>query len=138
MNYQQPNNGYMPSAVPSTPSIPSQTANLVGRCVNDFGEITATDVPMNGIAVFPKMDRSEIQVREWSPTGQITTTSYKAVLEQKPSDTTNVSNEVQNFKFDAKSEVLEPIFDRLAELEQKLDKLSRPTTANKTTKKEGE
>lgn len=51
---------------------------ISGKYVNDFNEINASDIPMNGPAIFAKNDRSEIQLREWNPNGQIVTTSYKA------------------------------------------------------------
>lgn len=95
---------------------------ISGRYVNDFSEITANDIPMNSPAIFAKNDRSEIQLREWNPNGQIITTSYKAIQEQPKQELTT-----NNF--------LEPIFIRLAELEEKIDKLGKPSTR---TKKEGE
>lgn len=60
MNYPQAQNSYQ-----------QQMLGIAGRYVNDFNEITANDVPMNGSpAIFAKNDRSEIQMREWSPNGR--------------------------------------------------------------------
>ena len=70
---------YMQNPMPQ-----AQPVGISGKYVNDFGEINASDIPMSGPAVFAKNDRSEIQIREWNPNGQIVTTSYKAVVETQP------------------------------------------------------
>lgn len=68
-----------------------QPIGLVGRAVNDFSEIKADDVPMNGTpAIFVKNDMSEIEVRIWGKDGLIRPTSYKPILEQNNADSTNI------------------------------------------------
>lgn len=68
-----------------------QPQGIIGRVVNDFNEITANDVPMNGVsAVFPKSDMSEIQLRTWAANGTIQTITYKPILEQNQQDGTNI------------------------------------------------
>lgn len=68
-----------------------QPIGLVGRAVNDFSEIKADDVPMNGTpAIFVKNDMSEIEVRIWGKDGLIRPTSYKPILEQDQSEQTNI------------------------------------------------
>lgn len=114
----------------SMPQVPAQPIGISGKYVNDFNEITASDIPMNTPAIFAKNDRSEIQIREWNPNGQITTTLYKAVVD-KPLEQPLPAQPVFN-----PNEVLEPIFERLSELEEKIDKLPRPATNR--VKKEGE
>lgn len=114
---------------------PNQST-IVGRSVGDFGEINANDVPMDGrMAVFLKNDRSEIQIREWNPNGQIVSTSYLPQIEEKDTKTSISPQDSQKSKFDAKTEVLEPLFERLSRLEEKLDKMSKNS---RTTKKDGE
>ena len=108
---------------------PMQQIGISGRYVNDFAEITASDIPMNGPAIFAKNDRSEIQLREWNSNGQIVTTSYKAVNEEPP-----VTEPVPLFN---PNDVLEPIIARLNELEEKIDKLPKVSTVSRT-KKDGE
>lgn len=103
---------------------PMQQIGISGRYVNDFAEITASDIPMNGPAIFAKNDRTEIQIREWNPNGQIVTTSYRAVVEPKQEQPTLNTNDF-----------LEPLFVRLEELEEKIDKIGKPSTR---AKKEGE
>lgn len=100
---------------------------MAGRYVNDFSEITANDVPMGGQpAIFVKNDRNEIQLREWSPNGQIISTLYKPYIE--PQQTVEVSPAPS---FDVRAEVLEPILERLADIEQQLSKLNKPTQTKK-------
>lgn len=108
---------------------PMQPVGIAGKYVNDFAEITASDIPMNSPAIFAKSDRSEIQLREWNANGQITTTSYRAVIEEP------IPAAVSQPVFNA-NEVLDPIFAKLSELEEKIDKLPKPTAPR--TKKDGE
>lgn len=105
---------YSPNPMPQAPV---QPVGISGRYVNDFNEINASDIPMSGPAIFAKNDRSEIQLREWSPNGQIITTSYQAVVPQ-PAEV--VPDPQVN---------MESILDKLDALEAKLDKLSKPSPA---------
>lgn len=62
--------------------MPTSYQGLMGRIVDDFGVISANDVPMDGNgAVFIKRDGSEVQIRNWTANGTIATTSYMPVLE---------------------------------------------------------
>lgn len=106
-----------------------QPIGISGKYVNDFNEITASDIPMNSPAIFAKNDRSEIQIREWNPNGQITTTLFKAVIE--PQEKEIIPQPAFN-----PNEVLEPIIEKLAELEDKIDKIPKSTVSR--TKKDGE
>ena len=112
------------------PQMQMQPVGISGKYVNDFNEITASDIPMNSPAIFAKNDRSEIQIREWNPNGQITTTQYKVVID-KPQEKAEPLQ--PKFDFD---EVLKPVIEKLAELEEKIDKLPKSTTTR--AKKEGE
>lgn len=103
---------------------PMQQIGISGRYVNDFAEITASDIPMNGPAIFAKNDRSEIQIREWNPNGQIVAKTYRAVAEQQKQETVFNTNDF-----------LDPIFVRLEELGEKIDKIGKPSNR---AKKEGE
>lgn len=127
------------NTMPNTPNFSNpQVIGISGKYVNDFSEITASDIPMNGQpAVFAKNDKSEIQLREWSPNGQIVTTLYKPYIEPIREEVSNSMPIVQQPLFDAKTEVLEPIFERITALEEKLDKLNKPSSVNRA-KKEGE
>lgn len=112
--------------MPNIPPMP-QPIGISGKYVNDFSEISASDIPMNSPAIFAKNDRSEVQIREWNSNGQIVSSSYKLVQEVAPDPkepTFNLDN------------VLTPILARFEELEEKIDKLQKPTVAR--AKKEGE
>lgn len=114
-------------------NLPSASNGLSGRYVNDFAEITANDVPMGGQpAVFIRSDRGEIQLREWSPNGQIVSTLYKPYFEPKKDESSNLSTTTQQPLFDVNTDIIEPIFERISALESKLDRLSKPSA--KTTK----
>lgn len=113
--------------MPNVPTMPQQIG-ISGKYVNDFSEISASDIPMNSPAIFAKNDRSEIQLREWNSNGQIVTTSYKAIIEEPPIVKTEPTFDTESF--------LEPILTRLGDLEDKIDKLQKPTVAR--AKKDGE
>lgn len=85
--------------------------------VDDFGIITANDVPMDGNgAIFVKRDGSEIQFRNWSANGTITTNVFKPVQTDKPNE---ISITEEN-----SLERLSSAFDgRFRELFEKIDKL---------------
>lgn len=71
--------------------IQQQPQGIVGKIVNDFSELTANDVPMNGSAAFfPKADGSELQVRSWTANGTIQTVVYKPVQPENTADVTNI------------------------------------------------
>lgn len=104
------NYNYQP--YPQPYQMPYQMANnLPGRVVDDFNNIGANDVSMDGNAsVFLKRDLSELQVRKWGSDGRIYSTTYK------PEELKTEEN----------------INDRLLAIEEKLDKLIKPT-AKKVT-----
>lgn len=93
---------------------PIQPVGISGKYVNDFNEIAASDIPMNGPAIFAKNDRSEIQIREWNPNGQIVTSAYRLVVEQPKEVIPNSSTD------------LETILSKLSELDEKIEKLNKP------------
>lgn len=111
---------------PIQPQVP---IGISGKYVNDFSEISASDIPMNSPAIFAKNDRTEIQLREWNSNGQIVTKSYKEVNEAPP------AQEEKPIAFNP-NDVLEPIIARLNELEEKIDKLPKVSAAR--VKKDGE
>lgn len=96
---------------------PPQQSGLIGRAVNDFSEIKADDVPMNGTpAIFIKSDLSEIEVRVWGKDGLIRPTSYKPILEQNQLEQTNIPQidfAVLNEDVRALREEISERFDRL-------------------------
>lgn len=88
-----------------------------GAVVEDFGIITANDVPMDGNgAVFIKRDGSEIQIRNWTANGTIATSVFKPV---KMEDMSKTSDNLPNGL-----EALYTTFeDKFNQLFNKIDKL---------------
>lgn len=84
-----------------------QNMGISGRYVNNFEEITANDVPMDGkSALFIKNDLSEIEARAWTPNGMINRIVFKPVIEQKPQNVLPNSEMGQNGAFnDLQSEI---------------------------------
>lgn len=61
------------------------------RFVDDFSAIVANDVPMDGNgAIFVDRNGTEMQWRNWMPSGTIQTIVYKPVQTENQSDATNI------------------------------------------------
>lgn len=133
-NYQQ-NLNMQPTQMSGT----NQQQGLIGKVVNDFAEITANDVPMSGVsAVFPKADMSEVQLRAWTPSGTIQTITYKPVLEQNQSESTNIpQNDFTALNEDVKA-LREDIKDMRSMIEKSMSGSTAKPTASKAKKVEGE
>lgn len=70
---------------------------LQGRIVNDFNEITAAEVPMNGtIATFVKADLSQVQTRFWNQEGKIVPCTYERVDDAQSSVESSATMETLN------------------------------------------
>lgn len=94
------------------------------KIVDGFEQITAMDVPMDGKpAVFIKRDLSEIQTRSWGSDGRIYPMVYVPYRENSViANNATVPNENMN-----------GLNERLQAIEEKIDKLIKPTTAKKGT-----
>lgn len=124
--YQQPQYNNQYSSYQQQYQQPAQT--MSGRIVNDFSEITANDVPMDGSqAIFLKRDGSEIQTRSWNANGQITTTSYKPILDDLTAKTDNLPSNAEKLKNDLLDELVGVFDDRFL----KLEKLIKPSRVKK-------
>lgn len=102
-----------------------QPQGIVGKIVNDFSELTANDVPMNGSAAFfPKADGSELQVRSWTANGTIQTVVYRPVQQENGAD-----GNIPQMDFNALNEdvraLREDIMARLDSIEKSV---SKPTS----------
>lgn len=107
---------------------PVQPQGLIGRPVNDFSEIKADDVPMNGTpAIFIKNDMSEIEVRVWCKDGLIRPTSYKPVLEQNQVEPTNIPQMDLNTLNEDVRALREDILARLDAIEKSVVKPNSKT-----------
>ena len=121
---------------------PQQPQGIIGRSVNDFSEITANDVPMDGrSAVFPKNDMSEIQVRTWGNDGKIITTSYKPILEHQNQMADISILESEKLKIGLSDDVTAAFMKRFDDIEKRLDEFaikSAAKTSTSRTKKEAD
>lgn len=124
--YQQ-NLQMQPTQMSGTSQMQAQVPGIIGRVVNDFSEITANDVPMDGrSAIFPKADMSEIQVRAWSADGKIVPVTFVPVLENQPS---NPASNEEKLKIGLSDEVAGAFMQRLDELVGKIDRLEKSMAA---------
>lgn len=102
-----------------------QAPGIIGRIVNDFSEITANDVPMNGnAAFFPKADGTELQVRSWTSSGTIQTVVYKPVFEQNGADNTNTPQ----MDFNAINEDVRALREEISARFDRLEQSIKPPT----------
>lgn len=99
--------------------------STLGKMVEGIDIVKATDIPMDGnMYYFPKADGSEIYAKAWQSNGQTRILTFKPVLEDNPN---NVPSEDIKTQFGAFGEVLEGIQNDLKTLNDKVDKISRPT-----------
>lgn len=89
--------------------------------VDDFGIISANDVPMDGNgAIFVKRDGSEIQFRNWSANGTITTSVFKPVLVDNTKEISlNEENSLERLS-GAFAEEFKKLSDKMDKLEEAL------------------
>ena len=137
---QQYQQNLQPAQMPGT--YPQQPQGIIGRAVNDFSEITANDVPMDGrSAIFPKNDMSEIQVRTWGNDGKIITTSYKPILEHQNKVADVSILESEKLKIGLSDDVTDAFMKRFDDIEKRLDDFvtkSAAKTSTSRTKKEAD
>lgn len=109
-------------------------SGIAGRCVADFNEITASEIPMDGrSAIFPKSDMSEIMVKNWAADGTIHTTAFKPIL---TSQTNIPTTDVAEANSDPFGEVLRGIQNDIRTLTDKIDKIGRPVRSKKEAEDE--
>lgn len=104
-----------------------QPQGIIGRVVNDFNEITANDVPMNGnAAFFPKADGSELQVRSWASNGTIQTVAYRPVQLEN----TEQGKNMPQMDFNALNEDVKALREEILARLDNIEKLvAKPTTS---------
>ena len=120
------------------PQYQQMQLSLQGKVVNNFDEVTANDVPMNGsVAYFPKSDLSEIECRQWNANGTISRTVYKPILDDSNNNLNNVSSDDFSLKFDTINERLDAIQSEISSIK---DSMTTPTQnrSRKSTQKESE
>ena len=101
---------------------PQPVPGISGRFVDDFGIITANDVPMDGNgAVFIKRDGSEIQIRNWTAQGTIATSRFKPFVD----DQVDLSGNDAKAKPGLSDEAAGAFLKRFDDIEARFDRLEK-------------
>lgn len=117
-------NQQMQQMLPTQMSGTSQQVQGVnGRIVDDFGAVSANDVPMDSMgAFFIKSDGTEIQRRVWNANGMISTITFKPVLDEQAE---NLPNGGEKAGFDLSEASTDVIMRRFDEITDRLDKMEK-------------
>lgn len=101
----------------------------LGKVVESIDIVKATDIPMDGnMYYFPKADGSMVYSKKWLPNGSTQILAFKPILE----DETNISTtEEEKLNLGAFSELLEAIQNDVRTLNDKVDKISKPSRTKK-------
>lgn len=109
-----------------------QTVNqfpTLGKMVESIDIVKATDIPIDGnIYYFPKADGTEIYSKTWLSNGQTRILTFKPILDDSPN---TLSNDEEKLKFDTIEQVLGGIQNDIKTINEKIDKISKPTRAKK-------
>ena len=101
----------------------------LGKMVDSIDVVKATDIPMDGNAYyFPKADGTEVYCKQWLQNGTTRILTFKPVFED---ETNNSSHDDIKTQFGAFGEVLVAIQNDIRMLFDKVDKISKPTKAQK-------
>ena len=115
--------------LPPTQMSGANQMSALGKIVDSIDVVKATDIPMDGNAYyFPKADGTEVYCKQWLQNGTTRILTFKPVLEDNPN---NLSSEEEKLKFDTFNAILEGIQEDVKTLNEKVDKLSKPTRAKK-------
>lgn len=111
------------------PTIAPQTLN--GRLIDSIDTISANDVPMQGVSVFPKSDFSEVYIKTWTPNGTIKTVRFLPYNPVNETQTDKLSQtDTDGPKWAAES-AINGIMERLTDIENKIDKINKPVKPKK-------
>lgn len=111
------------------PAPQSQQFMPLGKVVDSVDMVKVADIPMDGSPYyFPKADGSEIYSKQFMPNGQTRILTFKPVLKDEPN---TLSNDEEKLKFNTFACVLEGIQNDIKTLNDKIDKIAKPTRAKK-------
>jgi hypothetical protein len=103
--------------------------NPFGKIVESMDVVKVTDIPMDGnMYYFPQADGQAIYGKKFLPNGQTQILAFKPVLESEPN---NLSSEEEKVKIVAFDEVLGEIKNEIKVINEKIDKIGKPTRAKK-------
>ena len=108
---------------------PTNQIPAIGKVVESMDIVKVTDIPMDGNTYyFPKADGTEIYSKQFMSNGQTRILTFKPLLEDNPN---TLSNNEEKTKIDTFALVLEGIQTDIKALNDKLDKISKPTKTKK-------
>lgn len=103
--------------------------NPFGKIVESMDVVKVTDIPMDGnMYYFPQADGQAIYGKKFLPNGQTQIMAFKPVLESEPN---NLSSEEEKVKIVAFDEVLGEIKNEIKVINEKIDKIGKPTRSKK-------
>lgn len=127
-NLQQFQQSLQQPLVPTQMSGANQMSAL-GKMVDSIDVVKATDIPMDGNTYyFPKADGTEVYCKQWLQNGTTRILTFKPVFED---ETNNTPSDDIKTQFGAFGEVLGAIQSDIRMLFDKVDKISKPTKAQK-------
>lgn len=127
-NLQQFQQAIQQPMVPTSMSGANQFTPL-GKIVESMDIVKVTDIPMDGnMYYFPKADGTEIYAKQFGIDGKTQILTFKPLLDSDPNN--SLVNE-EKLKFDDFSNVLMGIQEDIKTLNEKIDKISKPTRAKK-------
>ena len=127
-NLQQFQQAIQQPMVPTSMSGANQF-NPFGKIVESIDVVKVTDIPMDGnMYYFPQADGQAIYGKKFLPNGQTQILAFKPVLENEPN---NLSSEEEKMKIVAFDEVLGEIKNEIKVINEKIDKIGKPTRSKK-------
>ena len=127
-NLQQFQQAIQQPMVPTSMSGANQFTPL-GKIVESMDIVKVTDIPMDGnMYYFPKADGTEIYAKQFGIDGKTRILTFKPFLDDEPNN--SLINE-EKLKFDDFNNVLMGIQEDIRTLNEKIDKISKPTRAKK-------
>ena len=127
-NLQQFQQAIQQPMVPTSMSGANQFTPL-GKIVESMDIVKVTDIPMDGnMYYFPKADGTEIYAKQFGIDGKTRILTFKPFLDDEPNNST--TNE-ERLKFDDFNNVLMGIQEDIRTLNEKIDKISKPTRVKK-------
>lgn len=127
-NLQQFQQAIQQPMVPTSMSGANQFTPL-GKIVESIDIVKVTDIPMDGnMYYFPKADGTEIYAKQFGIDGKTRILTFKPLLD---GDLNNSSVNEEKLKFDDFNNVLMGIQEDIKTLNEKIDKISKPTRAKK-------
>lgn len=132
--FQQPSYQTTPNYSQSIPQMQMQTIN--GRLIDNIDSVTANEVSMSGINVFPKNDLSEVYIKSWLPNGTIQTLKFISsdVIERRKTPNDNFIAETETSGSTTIVDDYKGICERLDSIESQLKEiLGRKEYKNEST-----